>query len=141
MIRIESGLSADDVLSVADLPSGVTAAYANGVLTLKVGQRDDLSDAQLKNLLEGTIDVIRRRLFEVVIQMGAILAIIAAYARRLWGIAGDVVRGVVTRDAFGERGRRRLDGDVRGHGEFLIGQFRHACPSPSRRCTTCAPAP
>ena len=33
------------------------------------------------------------RLFEVVIQMGAILAIIAAYAGRLWGIVLDVLRG------------------------------------------------
>jgi uncharacterized protein (DUF2336 family) len=38
----------------------------DGVLTLKVGQRDDLSDLQLKDLLAGSIDVVRRRLFEVV---------------------------------------------------------------------------
>ena len=38
----------------------------DGVLTLKVGQRDDLSDLQLKELLAGSIDILRRRLFEVV---------------------------------------------------------------------------
>lgn len=38
----------------------------DGVLTLKVGQRDDLSDQQLKDLLAGSIDIVRRRLFEVV---------------------------------------------------------------------------
>ena len=36
------------------------------MLTLKLGQRDDLSADQLKELLAGSIDVIRRRLFEVV---------------------------------------------------------------------------
>jgi uncharacterized protein (DUF2336 family) len=44
----------------------IKRASQDGVLTLKVGQRDDLSDAQLKDLLEGSIDVIRRGLFEVV---------------------------------------------------------------------------
>ncbi len=38
----------------------------DGVLTLAVGRRDDLSDQQLKDLLAGTIDIIRRRLLEVV---------------------------------------------------------------------------
>ncbi len=32
----------------------------------RLGQRDDLSPAQLKDLLSGSIDVIRRRLFDVV---------------------------------------------------------------------------
>ena len=44
----------------------IKRAGATGVLTLKVGQRDDLSAEQLKDLLSGSIDVIRRRLFEVV---------------------------------------------------------------------------
>ena len=51
-------------------PTGYSAlikrAGPDGVLTLTVGQRDDLSGPQLKALLEGSIDVIRRRLFEVV---------------------------------------------------------------------------
>src|ERR1700680_4561180 len=52
------------------LPAGYSAlikrAGQDGVLTLKVGQRDDLSSPQLKDLLAGSIDIIRRRLFEVV---------------------------------------------------------------------------
>src|SRR5229473_7017927 len=44
----------------------IKRASQDGVLTLKVGQRDDLSDRQLKDLLAGSIDIIRRRLFEVV---------------------------------------------------------------------------
>ncbi|HEY3029093.1 MAG TPA: DUF2336 domain-containing protein [Bradyrhizobium sp.] len=44
----------------------ITRASQDGVLTLKVGQRDDLSDQQLRDLLAGSIDIIRRRLFEVV---------------------------------------------------------------------------
>jgi uncharacterized protein (DUF2336 family) len=38
----------------------------DGVLTLTVGQRADLSDRHLKDLLAGSIDIIRRRLLEVV---------------------------------------------------------------------------
>ena len=44
----------------------ITRASQDGVLTLKVGQRDDLSDQHLKDLLAGSIDIVRRRLFEVV---------------------------------------------------------------------------
>ena len=44
----------------------IKRAGQDGVLTLKVGQRDDLSAEQLKDLLNGSIDVVRRRLFEVV---------------------------------------------------------------------------
>jgi uncharacterized protein (DUF2336 family) len=44
----------------------IKRAGQDGVLTLKVGQRDDLPPQQLKDLLEGSIDIIRRRLFEVV---------------------------------------------------------------------------
>jgi uncharacterized protein (DUF2336 family) len=44
----------------------IKRAGKDGVLTLKVGQRDDLSDTQLKDLLSGSIDVLRRRLMEVV---------------------------------------------------------------------------
>jgi uncharacterized protein (DUF2336 family) len=38
----------------------------DGVLTLAVGQRSDLSDARLKELLAGSLDVVRRRLLDVV---------------------------------------------------------------------------
>jgi uncharacterized protein (DUF2336 family) len=51
-------------------PSGysvlIKRAGQDGVLTLTVGQRADLSGDQLKELLAGSIDVIRRRLFDVV---------------------------------------------------------------------------
>lgn len=50
-------------------PTGYSAlierAGQDGVLTLTVGQRDDLSDDQLKELLAGSIDVVRRRLLDV----------------------------------------------------------------------------
>src|SRR5689334_15948214 len=42
----------------------ITRASHDGLLTLTVGQRDDLPDENLKELLAGSIDVIRRRLLE-----------------------------------------------------------------------------
>jgi len=44
----------------------IKRAGQDGVLTIKLGQRDDLAPEQLKDLLAGSIDVIRRRLFQVV---------------------------------------------------------------------------
>jgi uncharacterized protein (DUF2336 family) len=44
----------------------IKRAGQDAVLTLAVGQRDDLPAQHLKQLLEGSIDVIRRRLFELV---------------------------------------------------------------------------
>src|ERR1700688_2329084 len=44
----------------------IKRASLDGVLTLSVVQRDDLSGAQLKDLLAGSIDIVRRRLYEVV---------------------------------------------------------------------------
>jgi uncharacterized protein (DUF2336 family) len=44
----------------------IKRAGQDGVLTLAVGQRDDLSDQHLKDLLAGSIDVIRRRLHDMV---------------------------------------------------------------------------
>jgi uncharacterized protein (DUF2336 family) len=44
----------------------VKRAMQDAVLTLAVGQRGDLSDAHLKELLAGSLDVVRRRLFELV---------------------------------------------------------------------------
>jgi uncharacterized protein (DUF2336 family) len=44
----------------------IKRAGRDAVLTLAVGRRDDLSPAQLKQLLDGSIDIVRRRLFEVV---------------------------------------------------------------------------
>ncbi|MBR0755886.1 DUF2336 domain-containing protein [Bradyrhizobium jicamae] len=43
----------------------VKRAHMDGVLTLKIGRRDDLPPVHLKSLLEGSIDVVRRRLFTV----------------------------------------------------------------------------
>jgi hypothetical protein len=43
----------------------INRASEDGVLTLTVGQRGDLSDTQLKQLLAGSMDVVRRRLFDV----------------------------------------------------------------------------
>jgi uncharacterized protein (DUF2336 family) len=43
----------------------IKRAGGDGVLTLTVGQRDDLSEPQLKELLAGSADIVRRRLFEV----------------------------------------------------------------------------
>jgi uncharacterized protein (DUF2336 family) len=44
----------------------IKRAGQDGVLTLTVGQRADLGDQQLRDLLAGSIDIVRRRLFEVV---------------------------------------------------------------------------
>jgi uncharacterized protein (DUF2336 family) len=43
----------------------IKRAGGDGVLTLTVGQRGDLSVPQLKDLLAGSVDIVRRRLFEV----------------------------------------------------------------------------
>ena len=43
----------------------IKRAGEDGVLTLTVGRRDDLSAPQLKELLAGSADIVRRRLFEV----------------------------------------------------------------------------
>jgi uncharacterized protein (DUF2336 family) len=43
----------------------IKRAGQDGVLTVRLGQRDDLSPVQLKELLSGSIDVIRRRLLHV----------------------------------------------------------------------------
>jgi hypothetical protein len=44
----------------------IMRASQDGVLTLAVGQRDDLSGPQLRDLLAGSVDIVRRRLLEVV---------------------------------------------------------------------------
>jgi uncharacterized protein (DUF2336 family) len=43
----------------------VKRAAKDGVLTITVGQRNDLSDRLLKELLAGSVDVVRRRLFDM----------------------------------------------------------------------------
>jgi uncharacterized protein (DUF2336 family) len=44
----------------------IKRANQDGVLTLAVGQREDLSEPQLKELLAGSVDIVRHRLFDVV---------------------------------------------------------------------------
>lgn len=58
--------NAGAVFSQAGYSALIRRAGHDGVLTLTVGQRDDLSATQLKDLLAGSVDVVRRRLFEVV---------------------------------------------------------------------------
>ena len=43
----------------------IKRANQDGVLTLAVGQREDLSETRLRQLLAGSLDVVRRRLFDV----------------------------------------------------------------------------
>jgi len=43
----------------------IKRARQDGVLTLRIGQREDLSGEQLKELLDGSIDVVRRRLHKL----------------------------------------------------------------------------
>jgi uncharacterized protein (DUF2336 family) len=58
--------NAGALFSQAGYSALIKRAGHDGVLTLTVGQRDDLSAPQLKDLLAGSADIIRRRLFEVV---------------------------------------------------------------------------
>jgi uncharacterized protein (DUF2336 family) len=58
--------NAGALFSQAGYSALIKRAGLDGVLTLTVGQRDDLSAPQLKDLLAGSVDIIRRRLFEVV---------------------------------------------------------------------------
>jgi uncharacterized protein (DUF2336 family) len=65
VVRRAAG-NAGALFSQAGYSALIKRATQDGVLTLTVGQRDDLSDQQLKDLLAGSIDIVRRRLFEVV---------------------------------------------------------------------------
>jgi uncharacterized protein (DUF2336 family) len=65
VVRRAAG-NAGAAFSQAGYAALIKRAGHDGVLTLSVGQRDDLSDAQLKDLVAGSIDIIRRRLLEVV---------------------------------------------------------------------------
>jgi uncharacterized protein (DUF2336 family) len=58
--------NAGALFSKAGYSALIKRAGHDGVLTLTVGQRADLSGPQLKDLLAGSIDIVRRRLFEVV---------------------------------------------------------------------------
>jgi uncharacterized protein (DUF2336 family) len=58
--------NAGALFSQAGYSTLIKRAGQDGVLALTVGQRGDLSGPQLKDLLAGSIDIVRRRLFEVV---------------------------------------------------------------------------
>jgi hypothetical protein len=65
VVRRAAG-NAGALFSPAGYSALIKRASQDGVLTLTVGQREDLSGPQLKDLLAGSIDIVRRRLFEVV---------------------------------------------------------------------------
>jgi uncharacterized protein (DUF2336 family) len=65
VVRRAAG-NAGALFSPSGYASLIKRASQDAVLTLTVGQRNDLSAPQLKELLSGSVDVIRRRLFEVV---------------------------------------------------------------------------
>src|SRR6266851_512666 len=58
--------NAGALFSQAGYSALIKRAGQDGVLTLAIGKRDDLSSQQLRDLLAGSIDIVRRRLFEVV---------------------------------------------------------------------------
>jgi uncharacterized protein (DUF2336 family) len=62
VVRRTAG-NAGAAFSPASYSTLVQRAGQDGVLTIRLGQRDDLSPDHLKELLSGSIDVIRRRLF------------------------------------------------------------------------------
>jgi uncharacterized protein (DUF2336 family) len=65
VVRRAAG-NAGAVFSPTGYATLIDRAGQDGVLTLAVGQRDDLSAAHLKDLLAGSVDAVRRRLFDVV---------------------------------------------------------------------------
>lgn len=65
VVRRAAG-NAGAVFSPRSYSELIKRASQDGVLTLKIGQRNDLSGEHLKQLLDGTLDVIRRRLSSVV---------------------------------------------------------------------------
>ncbi|MCP1840686.1 uncharacterized protein (DUF2336 family) [Bradyrhizobium sp. USDA 4524] len=64
VIRCAAG-NAGAAFSDASFTTLVQRASQDGVLTLRIGRRDDLPPEHLKGLLAGSIDVIRRRLHAV----------------------------------------------------------------------------
>jgi uncharacterized protein (DUF2336 family) len=65
VVRRTAG-NAGAVFSASGYSALIRRASQDGVLTLAVGQREDLSAEQLKTLLAGSVDIVRRRLFESV---------------------------------------------------------------------------
>jgi uncharacterized protein (DUF2336 family) len=85
--------NAGALFSRAGYSTLVKRAGKDGVLTIAVGQRDDLSDQLLKELLAGSIDVVRRRLFESVKPSKQ-----AAIGRAMSEISGGAERAESRRD-------------------------------------------
>lgn len=71
----------------------IKRAGDDGILALAVGQRDDLSPALLEQLLAGSVDVVRRRLFEA-----ANPARKAAINKTMLQITGGAQRAASVRD-------------------------------------------
>jgi uncharacterized protein (DUF2336 family) len=71
----------------------IKRAGDDGILALAVGQRDDLSPALLEQLLAGSVDVVRRRLFDA-----ANPARKAAINRTMLQITGGAKRAAAVRD-------------------------------------------
>jgi uncharacterized protein (DUF2336 family) len=65
VVRRAAG-NAGALFSRAGYSALIKRASQDGVLALAVGQREDLSDQQLKDLLAGSMDIVRRRLLEAV---------------------------------------------------------------------------
>ena len=65
VVRRAAG-NAGAMFSTGGYSTLIKRAGQDGVLTIKLGQRDDLSAEQLEHLLNGSIDVIRRRLLRMV---------------------------------------------------------------------------
>jgi uncharacterized protein (DUF2336 family) len=65
VVRRTAG-NAGAAFSVVGYQELIKRAAQDGVLTLAVGQRGDLSDTHLKELLSGSLDIVRRRLFDLV---------------------------------------------------------------------------
>jgi uncharacterized protein (DUF2336 family) len=71
----------------------VKRAAKDGVLTITVGQRNDLPDRLLKELLAGSVDVVRRRLFDM-----AVPGRQAAVAKAMSEISGKADQPAKQRD-------------------------------------------
>jgi len=71
----------------------VKRAAKDGMLTLTIGQREDLPEKLLKELLSGSVDVLRRRLFDI-----AEPARQAAVAKAMGEISGKVEQPEKQRD-------------------------------------------
>jgi uncharacterized protein (DUF2336 family) len=100
----------------------ITRAGHDGVLTLTVGQRADLSAPQLKDLLAGSIDIIRRRLLEVVnpARQAAIKQAISELSGAPEPVAsgrdfGPAQRTVLALHNAGELNEAALFGFAKGH--------------------------